>query len=212
VHHGVGRHWAENDETRKWIYIERDPLAIGVNRPIDAPLVGDLRDVIPQLLAELEATPRKRTAELDGLVKMHAQHKAQLAASAAAADATPVHPARFVFEATRAVPKDAVVTRDGGAVVIYSWAFSQGTPRDLVWNQTVRIPVNDRYLITSSPEVRNIVSKPSIRRISMINDTWILHLHRCWWLEIYIRRAKQRLKECLELEPLAHCKPLQASR
>ena len=47
IHYGVGRHWAKGNTKRKWIYIERDPLSIGVNRHIDAPLVGDLRDVVP---------------------------------------------------------------------------------------------------------------------------------------------------------------------
>ena len=43
MHYGKWRHWAENDAKRKWIYVELDPAAIGVNRPIDVPLVGDLR-------------------------------------------------------------------------------------------------------------------------------------------------------------------------
>lgn len=42
-HYGRTRHWAQNDATRKWILVEQDPAAIGVNRPIDVPLVGDLR-------------------------------------------------------------------------------------------------------------------------------------------------------------------------
>ena len=50
LHFGLGRHWASGDAKRKWIYVERDPLAFGVNRKIDVPLVGDLRDVVPQLL------------------------------------------------------------------------------------------------------------------------------------------------------------------
>ena len=41
MHYGRGRHWAKGTTDRKWIYIERDALAIGVNRSIDVPLVGD---------------------------------------------------------------------------------------------------------------------------------------------------------------------------
>ncbi|MGI9328250.1 MAG: thiamine pyrophosphate-binding protein, partial [Pseudomonadales bacterium] len=53
IHYGGGRHWDAGCTDRKWIYIERDGQAMGVNRSIDVPLVGDLRDVVPQLQAEL---------------------------------------------------------------------------------------------------------------------------------------------------------------
>ena len=53
-HYGKTRHWAENGANRKWVLVEQDPVAIGVNRPIDVPLVGDLRGVVPQLVDALE--------------------------------------------------------------------------------------------------------------------------------------------------------------
>src|SRR5262249_32909134 len=43
MHYGKGHHWKVGNENRKWIYIELDPAAIGVNRSFDVPLVGDLR-------------------------------------------------------------------------------------------------------------------------------------------------------------------------
>ena len=58
-HYGRTRHWAQNDAKRKWVLVEQDPVAIGVNRPIDLPLVGDLRGVVPQLVDALRDTPRK---------------------------------------------------------------------------------------------------------------------------------------------------------
>jgi len=54
MHYGRNHHFRVNDENRKWIYIELDPTAIGQNRPIDVPLVGDLRTVVPQLTAALK--------------------------------------------------------------------------------------------------------------------------------------------------------------
>lgn len=134
VHHGVGGHWAKGNVDRKWIYIERDPLAIGVNRPIDVPLLGDLRDVVPQLVDALKGKSRVRQPEVDAWVKMHAEYKAQCASSAPS-NSVPVHPARFMVEATLAIPKDAVFVRDGGAISIFTWTYSQVTPRDSVWNQ-----------------------------------------------------------------------------
>lgn len=134
VHYGVGRHWAKGDTARKWIYIERDPLAIGVNRPIDAPLVGDLRDVVPQLLAPVRALNRKPSPALLAAETAFRDFKALLLESAPTRS-SPIHPARFAVEATRGLPEDAVIIRDGGSVSIFTGAYGQIAPRDLLWCQ-----------------------------------------------------------------------------
>lgn len=134
VHYGKTRHWAERNDVRKWIYVEQDPMAIGVNRPVDVPLVGDLRGVVPQLVEALKDTPRQPSPDLDVLIKKDADELAQLAENAPTGR-TPVHPARFVVEATKAFPKDGILVRDGGATVIFQWTYSQAKPRDVIWNQ-----------------------------------------------------------------------------
>ena len=51
---------------------------------------------------------------------------------------TPVHPARYVVEATKAFDEyteDGIMVRDGGATVIFQWTYSQAKPRDVIWNQ-----------------------------------------------------------------------------
>ena len=136
VHFGLGRHWAGGDAGRKWIYIERDPLAIGVNRKIDVPLVGDLRDVVPQLVEAMRETKRSPSADFDGWVKAQSAHKAELAEKAPAGQ-IPVHPARLVVEATKAFPADGIMVRDGGAITIFTWTYSQATPHDVMWNQNL---------------------------------------------------------------------------
>lgn len=134
LHYGVGRHWAKGNTARQWIYIERDPFAIGVNRPIDVPLVGDLRDIVPQLAEASKPLARTASLELAGWTKAHAAFRAQLLASAPSRS-SPIHPARFAVEATRVLPKDAVLVRDGGAVSIFTWTYSQWMPRDAMWSQ-----------------------------------------------------------------------------
>lgn len=134
VHHGVAGHWAKGNTDRKWIYIERDPLAIGVNRHIDVPLVGDLRDVVPQLVEVLRNTPRERPAQVDEWIAMHARYREEYR-QAAPSDQPQIHPARLMVEATAAIPRDAVLVRDGGATSIYTWTYAQVTPRDSIWNQ-----------------------------------------------------------------------------
>ena len=134
VHYGRGRHWAENNANRKWIYVQLDPTAIGVNRPIDVPLVGDLRAIVPQLTEALKSSERAASPELAGWVKSDAAQLKELATSAPSGK-TPIHTARFVVEATKAFPKDGIMIRDGGATVIFQWTYSQAKPHDVIWNQ-----------------------------------------------------------------------------
>ncbi|BBZ15368.1 thiamine pyrophosphate-binding protein [Mycobacterium branderi] len=133
VHYGKGRHWAANDAHRKWIGVELDPAAIGVNRRIDVPLVGDLRAIVPQLVDALKDSPRAASPQLEGWVKQDAARLAELAKTAPSG--TPVHTARFVVEATKAFPADGIMVRDGGATVIFGWTYSQAKPHDVIWNQ-----------------------------------------------------------------------------
>ncbi|MER6816612.1 thiamine pyrophosphate-binding protein [Spirillospora sp. NPDC000708] len=134
VHYGRGRHWLENAAGRTWILVEQDPGAIGVNRPIDIPLVGDLRAVVPQLVDALAGSPRTPSPELAGWIEQDAARLADLAETAPSGR-SPVHPARLVVEATKAFPPDGIMIRDGGATTIFGWTYSQAKPHDVLWNQ-----------------------------------------------------------------------------
>lgn len=134
LHMGIGRHWAKNDANRKWIYIERDVTAFGVNRPIDVPMLGDLRDIVPQLVGAIKDTPRQASAEMAQWIKMQKDFKAKLLAEVPS-NTWPVHPARFIVEATRSLPDNTIYAADGGSVTIFGWTYTQYQPSDLVWNQ-----------------------------------------------------------------------------
>ena len=138
VHFGRWRHWHAGEANRKWIYVQQDPTAIGVNRPIDVPLVGDVRAVVPQLS---RALGKGRPAGAD-LAKFMKDGQAELDSLAAEtltkSDGTgevPIHTSRFIVEATRAFPKDGIMIRDGGASVIFGWTYNQCKPNDVIWNQ-----------------------------------------------------------------------------
>jgi acetolactate synthase-1/2/3 large subunit len=133
VHFGRGRHWEANNANRKWILIEQDPEAIGVNRPIDLPLVGDLRAIVPQLADALADAPRVPSPQLDRWIKEESARIANLAASAPSG-MSPVHPAQLIVEATKAFPPDGIMVRDGGATTIFGWTYSQAKPHDVIWN------------------------------------------------------------------------------
>ncbi|MGE0214696.1 thiamine pyrophosphate-binding protein [Mycolicibacterium sp.] len=136
MHYGRTQHWADGDATRKWILVEQDPTAIGVNRPIDVPLVGDLRAVVPQLVAALRERPRTPSPNLQTLIEADAAELTRVA-DEAPSGRSPIHPARFVVEATKAFTglDDGILVRDGGATVIFGWTYSQAKPRDVIWNQ-----------------------------------------------------------------------------
>jgi acetolactate synthase I/II/III large subunit len=138
VHFGRWRHWYAGEATRKWIYVQQDPTAIGVNRPIDVPLVGDVRAVVPQLTRALgDGRPagedlakfmRDGQAELDELAK-EALTKSDGTGNVG------IHTSRFIVEATKAFPKGGIMIRDGGASVIFGWTYNQCKPNDVIWNQ-----------------------------------------------------------------------------
>jgi acetolactate synthase-1/2/3 large subunit len=135
LHYGTGRHWQAGPQDRKWIYIERDSTALGVNRPIDVPLLGDLRDVVPQLEAILaeEAKPARIPAGyLEARDAMLAE-AAQFVESAP--EGPPIHPAHFATEIARALPENPVIIRDGGAIGLWDMAFNHTPSSDSHWCQ-----------------------------------------------------------------------------
>lgn len=136
LHFGLNRHWAAGDDARKWIYVERDPLAFGVNRKIHVPLLGDLRDVVPQLVDALADHVPPPSPALGDWITRQAVFKADLADNAPRGQ-VPVHTARLVTEATAAFPDDGIMVRDGGSITIFTWTYSQATPHDVMWNQNL---------------------------------------------------------------------------
>jgi thiamine pyrophosphate-dependent acetolactate synthase large subunit-like protein len=71
---------------------------------------------------------------LIGWEKQHAEFRAMLLETAPRSS-IPIHPARFAVEATRVLPKDAVMIRDGGSVSIFTWTYTQWAPLDVIWCQ-----------------------------------------------------------------------------
>ena len=138
LHFGRWRHWYDGEATRKWIYVQQDPTAIGVNRPIDVPLVGDLRAVVPQLCRALgdgrPEAPGLRRFMKDGAEELEELAEETLTKSDGTGN-VPIHTSRFIVEATKAFPPEGIMIRDGGASVIFGWTYNQCKPHDVIWNQ-----------------------------------------------------------------------------
>ena len=138
LHFGRWRHWYDGEASRKWIYVQQDATAIGVNRPIDVPLVGDLRAVVPQLCRAL-GTGRAEAPGLKRFMKDGAEELEELAeetlTKSDGSGNVPIHTSRFIVEATKAFPPEGIMIRDGGASVIFGWTYNQCKPQDVIWNQ-----------------------------------------------------------------------------
>lgn len=138
-HYGRWRHWVDNEANRKWIYVQQDPTAIGVNRSYDVPLVGDVRAVVPQLVRALQGASLPGHPRLAEYIEREARQIADLYEESTTRDDgtgnVPMNTARFITEATRAFPKDGIMIRDGGATVVFTWTYNQAKPNDVVWNQ-----------------------------------------------------------------------------
>ena len=133
LNYGRGHAWKAGDAERTWIYLERDPSAIGVNRPIDVPLVGDLRDIIPQLLEKIGGLKRELPARLREWTALRDNAKQKLM-DLVPTTSQPVHTGRLAIEATKVIPADAILVRDGGAASMWFSALLQWIPRDSMWS------------------------------------------------------------------------------
>jgi len=105
--------------TQKWIHLERDPLVIGRNRPVDLALVGDMRFALPRLTAAIGRSGKLAgTAAVAGLQEQRSRYYRELGQSVAR-DGKPVHPGRAMLEIQKSLPRDVVMVRDGGAISIW---------------------------------------------------------------------------------------------
>lgn len=127
--------WAGPDRQRL-IHLDVDPAQIGVNRRVDAPLVGDARAGLAALLDALRAqgparTPADAAAAYAG--EFHS-FRESLIDSYRTIDTAPVHPGRLAVEVAGFFADDAIVCFDGGNTGL--WAHLAHTirrPRSLMW-------------------------------------------------------------------------------
>jgi acetolactate synthase I/II/III large subunit len=131
LHFGGPPQFGAKDRQR-WITIERDAAAVGMNREFDVALVGDLRAVIPQLTAALaRRAPFESPEELAKWRRQYEEHRAKLVADAPTA--APIHPGRSIAEVREAIPNDAVLVRDGGATALFELAYGQQRSTEFLW-------------------------------------------------------------------------------
>ncbi len=132
ANYGRLQNFAANDESRQVILVEADAAAVGVNRPVDLALIGQVDLVLAQLLEAVgDGTAFKANAELE---KWRSASKAE---DQALADNLPrsnrLHPGHLMLEARKAVPDDAVVVVDGGLTMLYQYAFFEKRAAEFIY-------------------------------------------------------------------------------
>lgn len=132
VNYGRQRPFVPGNDQRRWIVLEQDASAVGVNRTVDLAIIGRLPDVLPQLIGALERNITNRsTTEIEA--KRATFEKEREAAIASVPWGEPIHPNRLMLEAREAVPDDAVIVTDVGFTVVYQHDFFEKRSTEFIW-------------------------------------------------------------------------------
>ena len=110
---------------QKWIHMDRDPMAIGRNRPVDLGLVGDMAATLPRLIEQLGdyTPPNERAAQLNKLRQARSEYYDDL--YSVVRDCDTVHPGQMILEVQKSLPDDVMMIKDGGAISIWQMNFLQ---------------------------------------------------------------------------------------
>lgn len=112
--------------TQRTIQIDCDPHSIGLNRPVDLPIVADARRALDALLEGVRARGAPRTERLDveRYAALHDETVAGAARHVLAEAATGLNPGQMVMAVREAFPRDAVTVVDGGNTTLWSVALN----------------------------------------------------------------------------------------
>ncbi len=121
---GVPPAWGD-PAAQTTIHIDSDPLSIGLNRPVDLPIVADAKAALSALLEAVKArtAPHGDTPNLSAYRERTAQTMAQGAEYITQEAHHGVHPAHMMMAVRGFSPRDAITVLDGGNTVLWGIAF-----------------------------------------------------------------------------------------
>ncbi|MCB8965827.1 MAG: thiamine pyrophosphate-binding protein [Ardenticatenaceae bacterium] len=130
------------------IQIDTNPANIGLNRPVDLPLIGDAKAVMAQLLTAVRAltparSPHAKIAEL-GMFK--AQWQKELDTAIADSERSPMLTGTILQVCNDFFDDDAIIALDGGNTVMWSMHYHLARTQ-----QSVLYTANMGYLGTGLP-------------------------------------------------------------
>jgi acetolactate synthase-1/2/3 large subunit len=116
--------WGDPSD-QKTIQVNVDPLAIGLNRPVDLGIVGDARAVLTALLAAVKerTEPRSEHAGFERYRALTKEWEAELQ-SAVEAGASQVNPGRMVQLVREFFPRHAITVMDGGNTSLWAASYN----------------------------------------------------------------------------------------
>src|SRR3954449_10043413 len=110
--------WLPKEGQAKCVQIDIDGRRIGMRYPVDAPLVGDARETLRALLPLLEP---KHDREWRDRIEEQVAEWWRVVEDLAMLDADPLNPQRVIWELSRRLPDDAILTADSGSTTNW-WA------------------------------------------------------------------------------------------
>jgi len=112
--------------TQRTIQIDVDAMSIGLNRPVDVPIVGDAQAVLAALLAEVRerCAPRRELPNAGRYAELHAATVADGAGYVLAEATSGLNPGQMVMAVREAFPRDAITVVDGGNTTLWAVALN----------------------------------------------------------------------------------------
>lgn len=132
LNYGRQRHWAKGDATRKWVMLQSDPAAFGINRSVDFPICGSLDTALEQLTAALDDGARRPNPKLPSWRARYLAERAERLAEAMGHQ--PMHPYELLSRAREAVPDDAIIITECGLTAIHLNDAFEMRSNDYIWN------------------------------------------------------------------------------
>jgi acetolactate synthase-1/2/3 large subunit len=122
---GMPPAWGDPDRQRT-IQIDCDPLSMGLNRPVDLPIVADARHALVALGAAVRERCEARSAMLDAerYAELHADTVANAAPFVLAEGTAGVNPGQMVMAVREAFGRDAITVVDGGNTTLWAVALN----------------------------------------------------------------------------------------
>lgn len=122
---GMPPAWGDPQRQRT-IQIDCDPLSIGLNRPVDLPIVADARASLLALGEKVKAKVASRSEMLDAdrYAALHAETIEGGAPYVLAPATDGVNPGQMVMAVREAFPRDAVTVVDGGNTTLWTVALN----------------------------------------------------------------------------------------
>jgi pyruvate dehydrogenase (quinone) len=104
--------WLPQEGNARGVQIDIDPRLIGIRYPMEVNLVGDAKETLQQLLLRLE---RKVDRSWRGQIEGWVEDWWRLLEDWAMQEADPINPQRVVWELSKRLPDDCIITADSGS-------------------------------------------------------------------------------------------------